>query len=66
MNGVITRWSNQAENIFAWPKSEAVGKPLYELILPANSSKAQIEEIKNSRDFEKYKQVLDKYGLIKK
>lgn len=26
----------------------------------------QIEQIKRSQDFEKYKQVLDKYGLIKK
>ena len=26
----------------------------------------QVEEIKSSSDFEKYKKVLDKYGLIKK
>lgn len=26
----------------------------------------QVEDIKNSADFEKYKKVLDKYGLIKK
>jgi diguanylate cyclase (GGDEF)-like protein/PAS domain S-box-containing protein len=51
VNGVITRWSNQAENIFAWPKSEAVGKRLNELILPPNSSKAQIEEIKNLHEY---------------
>ena len=46
-NGIITRWSKQAEAIFSWPKGQAVGKKLYELILPANSSKAQIEEIKS-------------------
>ena len=46
-NGVITRWSKQAELIFAWPKTEAVGKRLYELILPADSSQTQIEELKN-------------------
>jgi len=26
----------------------------------------QVEDIKNSADFDKYKRVLDKYGLIKK
>lgn len=47
LNGVITRWSNQAESIFAWLKDEALGRKLHELILPPDSSKAQIEEIKN-------------------
>lgn len=44
-NGVITRWSKQASMIFGWSRDEALGQKLYALILPANSSRAQVEEI---------------------
>lgn len=46
-HGVITRWSNQATSIFGWSRDEALGQKLYALILPANSSQAQVEEITN-------------------
>ncbi len=34
-NGRITDWNNKAERIFGWSASEAVGKDLGELIIPA-------------------------------
>jgi PAS domain S-box-containing protein len=33
-SGIILDWNSQAENVFGWPRSEAVGKPLAELIIP--------------------------------
>ncbi|HKY87606.1 MAG TPA: PAS domain S-box protein, partial [Pseudorhodoplanes sp.] len=32
--GTILEWNSQAEKIFGWPRSEAVGKPLSSLIIP--------------------------------
>ena len=45
--GAITRWSKQAESIFAWSKDEALGRKLHELILPPHSNEMQVDEIKN-------------------
>ena len=33
-SGYITDWNSQAENIFGWPRSDAIGKKLGELIVP--------------------------------
>jgi two-component system, sensor histidine kinase and response regulator len=33
-HGIITEWNKQAENIFGWSCSEAVGKSLSEMIIP--------------------------------
>jgi PAS domain S-box-containing protein len=32
--GTITAWNSQAENIFGWPRSEALGQKLGDLIVP--------------------------------
>ncbi len=32
--GVITAWNSAAETVFGWPRDEAVGRPLYETIVP--------------------------------
>ena len=34
-HGVITGWNTAAETMFGWPRSEAVGRPLAETIVPA-------------------------------
>src|SRR5581483_8049139 len=38
--GVVTDWNHMAEELFGWPRSEAVGRPIAELIfaLPGNAS----------------------------
>jgi PAS domain S-box-containing protein len=32
--GIVSDWNSQAENIFGWPRSEALGKDLSALIIP--------------------------------
>jgi len=32
--GIITGWNDQAANIFGWPREEAIGRLLHELIVP--------------------------------
>jgi len=34
-DSAILRWNPQAESVFGWKRTEAIGKPLYELIIPA-------------------------------
>ncbi len=34
--GTITHWNPQAERIFGWTDTEAIGRPLIDLIVPAN------------------------------
>jgi PAS domain S-box-containing protein len=33
-NGIVTDWNSQAENIFGWPRNEALGRPLADLVIP--------------------------------
>lgn len=33
-SGAVTDWNSQAENIFGWPRDQALGKKLGELIIP--------------------------------
>ena len=40
--GIITRWNNQAENIFGWPREEAIGRMLHETIIPLRYREAHI------------------------
>jgi diguanylate cyclase (GGDEF)-like protein/PAS domain S-box-containing protein len=40
--GIITRWNNQAEKIFGWPREEAVGRMLHETIIPPQYREAHI------------------------
>jgi two-component system, LuxR family, sensor kinase FixL len=32
--GLITEWNNAAESLFGWPRKEALGRPMAELIIP--------------------------------
>ncbi|NOU01271.1 MAG: EAL domain-containing protein [Gallionella sp.] len=32
--GIVTGWNEQAIDVFGWTESEAIGKPLYELVIP--------------------------------
>ena len=32
--GIITGWNSQAEKLFGWPRAEALGRELAELIIP--------------------------------
>jgi PAS domain S-box-containing protein len=41
--GVITDWNPQAESTFGWPRDEAVGRTLAELIVPPDSRDAHNE-----------------------
>ena len=34
-DGVITDWNLQAEQMFGWPRQEAIGQPFYATIIPA-------------------------------
>jgi PAS domain S-box-containing protein len=33
-NGIVADWNSQAEKLFGWSRSEALGKPLADLIIP--------------------------------
>jgi two-component system sensor histidine kinase/response regulator len=39
-SGKVTDWNAQAEKIFGWPRSEAIGKNLTELIIPEHRREA--------------------------
>ena len=41
-SGCITDWNGQAEKIFGWPRSEAIGKRLVELIVPQQHRAAHL------------------------
>lgn len=45
-DGVISDWNQQAEVIFGWTKMEAMGKKLYELIVPEQHRQAHIDGMK--------------------
>lgn len=40
-NGSITAWNRRAESLFGWSASEAIGRPVTELIIPARLRPAQ-------------------------
>jgi PAS domain S-box-containing protein len=45
-SGIITQWNKQAESVFGWPRAEAVGQPLAELIIPAAQRDAHREGLR--------------------
>ncbi len=45
--GIITRWNAQAEKIFGWPRVEAIGRMLYETIIPPSHREAHTRGIKH-------------------
>jgi PAS domain S-box-containing protein len=56
LNGTITSWNKASERLYGYPASEAVGKPLTMLTLPADLAEVlrNIEKIKRSRKVEIY------------
>lgn len=38
--GQVIEWNPQAEQMFGWPKAEAIGRPLTELIIPSEQHEA--------------------------
>ena len=44
--GMITGWNIQAEKIFGWPRAEAVGQALHEIIIPFQYREAHIQGLK--------------------
>ena len=48
--GIITEWNSQAEATFGWSHSEAVGRNLVELIIPASFRGAHIEGMRHYRE----------------
>lgn len=38
--GCVIEWNPQAEQMFGWPKAEAIGRPLTELIIPSEQHEA--------------------------
>lgn len=47
MEGLVTHWNQQAEEIFGWTKEEAVGSELKNLIIPKEYKSSHHERIKN-------------------
>jgi two-component system, sensor histidine kinase and response regulator len=43
--GLVTDWNAQAERIFGWAKSEAIGRDLSELIIPARRREAHRQNV---------------------
>ncbi len=44
---IITRWNNQAEEIFGWTREEAIGRMLHETIIPPQYREAHIRGMKH-------------------
>jgi two-component system cell cycle sensor histidine kinase/response regulator CckA len=38
--GVITDWNEEAETVFGWPRGEAIGRPLAEMVIPLDYREA--------------------------
>lgn len=45
--GLITDWNHQAEKMFGWPRNEAIGKSLGELIIPARFRNTHWQGLQN-------------------
>jgi len=43
--GIITGWNHQAEEIFGWPREEAIGRMLNETIIPAQYRAAHLSSL---------------------
>jgi PAS domain S-box-containing protein len=48
--GIVTGWNSQAERIFGWPRAEALGRELSELIVPEQHRKDHREGIRRYVD----------------
>jgi len=46
-DGTISGWNNQAEKIFGWSRSDAIGLDLHETIIPAQYREAHIRGMKH-------------------
>lgn len=49
-NGIVTRWSGQAESIFGWSNSEAIGQLLHTMIIPLQYREAHLQGIRQFMD----------------
>ena len=49
MSGLITQWNPAAEQVYGWPESEAIGKNLFDLIVPRNERAAMAGRIEQVR-----------------
>ena len=47
--GVVTGWNGQAESIFGWTPSEAIGQTLHQMIIPQQYREAHIQGLKHFR-----------------
>ncbi len=45
--GIIVRWNTQAEEIFGWPRVEAIGRMMHETIIPPQYREAHIRGMKH-------------------
>ncbi len=45
--GIITGWNDQAEEIFGWPRLEAIGGVIHELIIPPQYREAHLAGLKH-------------------
>ncbi len=45
--GRITDWNHQAESTFGWPRSEAIGRPLAQTIIPAQYREAHMRGLQH-------------------
>jgi len=43
----IVKWNHKAEELFKWSAGEAIGKPIYEIIMPEPFKEAHLQGIKN-------------------
>ena len=46
-DGEVTGWNPQAETIFGWTRSEAVGRPMHELIVPPGYREAHVRGLRH-------------------
>ena len=45
--GIVTGWNGQAESIFGWAPSEAIGQALHQMIIPEQYQKVHIQGLKH-------------------
>ncbi len=66
-NGAVTHWNKQAERLYGWPSAEAIGRPVSELVVPAETLNQSHQIMESLRAGERWRgtfAVRDRSGRV--